>query len=163
MTGAPGAARGRLRPPFLFAERALPHHRVSRFRGLPIRAVAPTQNCHGALDLPPSPSAPNCPAIEPTLARGLFAPSPLLRYRPAMPREGALTLSDVRGSTLTIACAPCARHGALRRRPPPRAARRRSPDRSARDAGRVPHGRVAGRVRPLRGRARGRIAASGLL
>lgn len=28
-----------------------------------------------------------------------------------MPRDGALTLSDVRGRTLTIACAPCAKRG----------------------------------------------------
>lgn len=28
-----------------------------------------------------------------------------------MPRDGALTLSDVRGPSLTIACGPCARHG----------------------------------------------------
>ena len=28
-----------------------------------------------------------------------------------MPRDGALTLSDVRGPTLAIVCAPCARRG----------------------------------------------------
>ena len=28
-----------------------------------------------------------------------------------MPRDGALILSDVRGSTLTIVCAPCGKRG----------------------------------------------------
>ena len=28
-----------------------------------------------------------------------------------MPRDGALTLSDIRGSTLAIVCGPCARRG----------------------------------------------------
>jgi hypothetical protein len=28
-----------------------------------------------------------------------------------MPRDGALTLSDIREPTLTIACEPCGRHG----------------------------------------------------
>jgi hypothetical protein len=28
-----------------------------------------------------------------------------------MPRDGALTLSDIRGPTLTIACERCGRHG----------------------------------------------------
>jgi len=28
-----------------------------------------------------------------------------------MPRDGALTLSDVHGQTLTIVCGPCARRG----------------------------------------------------
>ena len=46
-------------------------------------------------------------------ARGLFvlAPFPSLGYRPQMPRDGALTLSDVRSPTLAIICEPCARRG----------------------------------------------------
>jgi hypothetical protein len=28
-----------------------------------------------------------------------------------MPRDGALTLSDIRGTTLTIVCEPCGRRG----------------------------------------------------
>ena len=28
-----------------------------------------------------------------------------------MPRDGSLTLSDVRGPSLTIVCEPCGRHG----------------------------------------------------
>jgi hypothetical protein len=34
-----------------------------------------------------------------------------MRYRPAMPRDGSLVLSDVRAPTLTIVCGPCGRHG----------------------------------------------------
>ena len=32
-------------------------------------------------------------------------------YHPLMPRDGALTLSDVRSPTLAIMCEPCTRHG----------------------------------------------------
>jgi hypothetical protein len=32
-------------------------------------------------------------------------------YPPQMPRDGALTLSDVQGPTLSIACERCGRHG----------------------------------------------------
>ena len=34
-----------------------------------------------------------------------------MRYRPAMPRDGSLVLSDVRAPTLTIVCEPRGRHG----------------------------------------------------
>jgi hypothetical protein len=34
-----------------------------------------------------------------------------LRYRPRMPRDGALTLSDVHGAALAIVCQPCASRG----------------------------------------------------
>jgi hypothetical protein len=34
-----------------------------------------------------------------------------MRYCPRMPRDGALTLSDIRGATLTIVCEPCGWRG----------------------------------------------------
>ena len=37
----------------------------------------------------------------------VLAPFSHLDYRPGMPRDGTLTLSDVRGPTLTIVCEPC--------------------------------------------------------
>jgi hypothetical protein len=33
------------------------------------------------------------------------------RYHLGMPRDGALTLSDLRSPTLSIVCEPCNRHG----------------------------------------------------
>jgi hypothetical protein len=41
----------------------------------------------------------------------VLAPFSHLDYRPGMPRDGTLTLSDVRGPTLTIVCEPCGRRG----------------------------------------------------
>ena len=45
--------------------------------------------------------------------RGAFvlAPFSSLGYRPRMPRDGALTLLDVRSPTLAIVCGPCDRRG----------------------------------------------------
>ena len=42
---------------------------------------------------------------------GVLAPFPSFGYRPQMPRDGALTLSDVRSPTLMIVFEPCARRG----------------------------------------------------
>jgi hypothetical protein len=47
----------------------------------------------------------HCP-LRPRSGRGLAVAGQQLRR---MPRDGALTLSDVRGSTLAIVCQPCAR------------------------------------------------------
>jgi hypothetical protein len=50
-----------------------------------------------------------------TLPRGLASTAPrdsfLAHWRQAMPRDGALTLSDLRGRYLHINCGPCARRG----------------------------------------------------
>jgi hypothetical protein len=49
--------------------------------------------------------------IRPHLARSfVLAPFSSARYCPRMPKD-ALTLSDVRGSTLTVVCESCGRRG----------------------------------------------------
>jgi hypothetical protein len=48
-------------------------------------------------------------------ALSVLAPFSSVRYRPGMPRDGALTLSDVRHTRLTIVCEPCGQTGNVER------------------------------------------------
>jgi hypothetical protein len=70
-----------------------------------------------------------------------------------MPRDGSLTLSDVREPTLKIVCAPCSRHGRYN------VERRRQADQSFGDPGRLPQGALGQHLRPMQGRVRGALAS----
>jgi hypothetical protein len=47
------------------------------------------------------------------LTAPVLAPFRLLRYRPRMPRDCAITIMDVRSPTLSIVCGPCDRRYAV--------------------------------------------------
>jgi hypothetical protein len=92
-------------------------------------------------------------------ARGFFfagnvlAPFSRHRYRARMPRDGALTLSDVRSPTLSIVCGPCARRGRYAVARLLDGTRRRKAARPAADARRLPKGALRERLRPSVGRS----------
>jgi hypothetical protein len=73
-----------------------------------------------------------------------------------MPRDGALTLSDVREPTLTIACERCGRYGRyIVKRAHRRAWRRRQPAGPSGDPRQLRQGPLAQRPPPMQGEVRG--------
>jgi len=110
-----------------------------------------------AADFSPSPApAWGLGAGEPLTSRGGCA----VRY--AMPRDGALTLSDLRQPTLSIVWRALRSARALQRGEAHGTVRRREADRSACDARRLPEGALGQHPRQVQGGVRAAAAVSSL-